>query len=224
MLSGSCWWLGLKGMLLGMAVVGWWSGAEPPGLLNRVSLPPGLSLVLALLLVDLSEYVIHLAYHSVPVLWRLHRVHHSDPQVDLTTTLRQHPVTVLVDVPARLLLWAALGMPLEAVLIYQPVAWAVHLFSHVNAQLPASLEIWLRRTLVTPGFHILHHSRRQSETDSNYGSVLPWWDYLFGTARIPDANACPAPAVGVEEFLDERELWLHRILLQPWRRTRKETA
>lgn len=103
-LSGSCWWLGVKTMLLGMVVVGWWSDAELTGLLNRVPLPPGLSLVSALLLVDLSEYVIHRAYHSVPVLWRLHRVHHSDPQVDLTTALRQHPLTVLVDVPARLLL------------------------------------------------------------------------------------------------------------------------
>jgi sterol desaturase/sphingolipid hydroxylase (fatty acid hydroxylase superfamily) len=218
------WWLGRETLLLGAAASAFWLGAEPPGLLTWMPLPAFIALPIALLLMDWVEYAIHWAYHHNPLLWRLHRLHHSDPHVDLTTTLRQHPLVVFVDVPARPLIWTALGIPPLAVLIYQSVSLAVHLFSHVNWQLPAAVEKRLRRILVTPDFHVVHHSPERIETDSNYGSVLPWWDYLFGTAQLRDAAHCRALAPGLEEFRDEGDLWLHRLLLQPWSSGRTPTG
>jgi sterol desaturase/sphingolipid hydroxylase (fatty acid hydroxylase superfamily) len=223
-LSAGFWWLSREAMLLGAAATALWLSPEPPGLLSLAPLPAFIALPAALLLIDLVEYAIHWAYHHHPVLWRLHRLHHSDPRVDLSTTLRQHPLVVLVDVPVRLLLWTALGIPPLAVLIYQPVSLAMHLFSHVNWQLPAVVEKRLRRILVTPDFHVVHHSPERIETDSNYGSVLPWWDHLFGTAQPREAAYCRALAPGLEEFRGEGDLWLHRLLLQPWSSGRTPTG
>lgn len=215
-LTAGFWWLSRETMLMGAAATALWLGSEPPGLLSLSPLPAVVTLVIALLLLDLVEYAIHWAYHHNSLLWRLHRVHHSDPRVDLSTTLRQHPLVALVDVPARLSIWTALGISPLAVLLYQPLSLGVHLFSHVNWQLPAAWEIRLRHVLVTPDFHVVHHSPTRAETDSNYGSVLPWWDYMFGTARLRDAAGCRALEPGLDEFRDHGELWLHRLLLQPW--------
>lgn len=218
LLALSSWWLGRRVLLLATAGMVWWLGSGPRGLLALIPLPAVVSLCLSLLAIDLFEYLLHRLYHRVPLLWRLHRVHHSDTRVDVTTALRQHPLGALVDVPLQLGIWFLLGIAPLAVLLYQFIALAVHLFSHANWQLPAAIERRLRGWLVTPDFHVVHHSRERIETDSNYGSVLPWWDHLFGTAQIRDAAACRSLVLGLEAFRDDREVWLHRLLLQPLRK------
>ena len=217
LLALTSWWLGREAMLLAAAGAAWWLGLEPVGVLTLFPLPPFAVLGLSLLAIDLVEYLLHRLYHRVPLLWRLHRVHHSDTRVDSTTTLRQHPLGILVDVPLRLAAWLLLGVAPQAVLLYQFIALAVHLFSHANWQLPAAIERRLRWWLVTPDFHVVHHSRERIETDSNYGSVLPWWDHLFGTAQLRDAVACRSLVLGLETFRDDREVWLDRLLVQPVR-------
>lgn len=217
LLALGSWWFGRAVLLLASVGMVWWLGSEPRGLLAWLPLPAPAVLGLSLLAIDLFEYLLHRLYHRVPLLWRLHRVHHSDTRVDVTTTLRQHPLSALVDVPLRLGAWWLLGVAPQAVLLYQLIALAVHLFSHVNWQLPAAIECRLRWWLVTPDFHVVHHSRERIETDSNYGSVLPWWDHLFGTAQLHDAVACRSLVLGLEIFRDDREVWLDRLLVQPVR-------
>lgn len=216
LLGLSFWWVSREALLLAAAGTVLWSGIEPPGVLARIPLPPLLALGVALLVIDLCEYLLHRLYHRVPLLWRLHRVHHSDTRVDVTTTLRQHPLGALVDVPLQLGIWFLLGVAPLAVLLYQFIALAVHLFSHANWQLPATIERRLRGWLVTPDFHVVHHSRERIETDSNYGSVLPWWDHLFATAQVRDAAACRSLVLGLDEFRADRDLWLPRLLGQPF--------
>lgn len=211
-------WSGRLLMLSAAAGVNWLLGTEPIGLLTLAPLPLPVALGLSVLLIDLTEYLLHRVYHRVPLFWRLHLVHHSDTRVDITTALRSHPLMGLVSVPARLTVWLVLGVHPVAVVFYQLLSLGAHLFSHANWQLPPALERRLRRVLVTPDFHAVHHSSQRSETDSNYSVVLSCWDYLLGTAQVRDAAACHALVLGLEEFRDERELWLHRLLLQPWRR------
>ncbi len=216
LLALSSWWFGREVLLLATAGMVWWLGSAPRGLLALVPLPTVISLCLSLLAIDLFEYLLHRLSHRVPLLWRLHRVHHSDTRVDVTTTLRQHPLGALVDVPLQLGIWFLLGVAPLAVLLYQFIALAVHLFSHANWQLPATIERRLRGWLVTPDFHVVHHSRERIETDSNYGSVLPWWDYLFATAQVRDAAVCRSLVLGLDEFRADRDLWLPRLLAQPF--------
>lgn len=218
LLGLSFWWLSREAMRLAAAGTVSWSGIKPPALLTLVPLPPLVALGVWLLAIDLFEYLLHRLYHRVPLLWRLHRVHHSDTRVDVTTTLRQHPLGALVDVPLRLSAWWLLGIAPLAVLLYQFIALAVHLFHHTNWQLPAPIERRLRWWLVTPDFHVVHHSRERIETDSNYGSVLPWWDYLFATVQVRDAAACRSLVLGLDEFRADRDLWLPRLLGQPFQR------
>jgi sterol desaturase/sphingolipid hydroxylase (fatty acid hydroxylase superfamily) len=151
------------------------------GLLNREFLPVWLRYALAILLVDLSRYAHHYLYHAVPLLWRVHRVHHSDPDYDWSRGLRFHPLEVLLSQGSDLLAIALLAPPVLAVLALEALEAALNLFQHANVALPAWIESPLRLFLITPDMHRIHHSDAIAEQNTNYGITFPWWDRLFGT-------------------------------------------
>ena len=154
------------------------------GLLNQLALPGWAAVLLGVLLLDLAIYFQHVLLHAVPVLARLHAVHHADPDFDLTTGIRFHPLEILLSALVKFAAVVALGAPVLAVLVFEVLLNATAMFNHANVALPAWLEPWVRRVLVTPDMHRIHHSVIESERNSNYGFCLSLWDRLLGTYTI----------------------------------------
>jgi len=162
-------------------------------------------------------YAQHVVSHAVPALWRLHRMHHSDLILDVTTGVRFHPVEILGSMLIKLAAVVALGAPALAVLIFEVVLNAAAMFNHGNIRLGLRLDRALRLVLVTPDMHQVHHSTVPRETNSNYGFCLPWWDRLFGTYRRQPEGGLDAMTIGLTAFRDPRELRLDQMLIQPLR-------
>ena len=161
-----------------------WTDAAGFGLLRVLELPLWLQIVVAVLLFDLWMYAWHRANHRIGFLWRFHRMHHSDPALDASTGVRFHPGELILSSIARLAVLPLLGMSLWHLAVYEAILLPVILFHHSNVRFPRWLDLGLLRLIVTPAMHRVHHSRWQPETDSNYGSVFPWWDRVFGSFRL----------------------------------------
>ena len=200
---------------VGLAVV---ADANGWGLLNLVAVPDWLAILVAIILFDLIIYAQHRLFHAVPMLWRLHRMHHADLEFDVTTGVRFHPVEILLSMLIKLGAVAVLGAPALGVMIFEILLNATSLFNHSNIRLPAAVDGGLRRIVVTPDMHRVHHSIVARETDSNFGFNLPWWDRLFGTYRAQPAAGHAKMTIGLARFRDPSELRLDRMLLQPLRR------
>lgn len=194
-----------------------WAQESGWGLFNLLGAPLWLTVPLSILLLDLAIYGQHVLFHKVPVLWRLHRVHHADLEFDVTTGLRFHPGEIVLSMLIKLALVAALGAPALAVLLFEVLLNATSMFNHSNIRLPLGLDRALRLIVVTPDMHRVHHSVLRHETDSNYGFNLPWWDRLFGTYRAQPEAGHEAMTIGIGQFRTARDLWLDRMLLQPFR-------
>ncbi len=187
------------------------------GLLNQISIPGWIATILAVLALDLAIYLQHVLFHAVPALWRLHRVHHADLEFDVTTGVRFHPLEILISMAIKLLLILALGPPAIAVLIFEVLLNGTSLFNHSNLRLPFRLDALLRLIIVTPDMHRVHHSILPSETNSNFGFNLPWWDWLLGTYLAQPSAGHVGMTIGIEQFRTKRDLWIDRLLLQPFR-------
>jgi sterol desaturase/sphingolipid hydroxylase (fatty acid hydroxylase superfamily) len=187
------------------------------GLLNALAAPWWAGVPLAVAALDLAIYFQHVTFHAVPALWRLHRVHHSDLDVDLTTGTRFHPIEILISTAVKCAAVAAIGAPAAAVLAFEVALNATAIFNHANARLPAALDRCLRWLVVTPDMHRLHHSVVYNESSSNFGFNLPWWDRLFGTYRAQPAAGHRRMALGVDAFRTPADLRLDRLLVQPFR-------
>ena len=186
------------------------------GLFNNLALPSLLILVLSVVIMDFAIYLQHVLVHAVPVLWRLHRMHHTDLDYDVTTGARFHPVEIVISMGLKLMVVGALGAPVLAVLIFEVILNATAMFNHANVRLPAGLDRWLRLIVVTPDMHRVHHSVIPKETNSNFGFNLPWWDRLFGT-YIPQPRAGhEGMTIGIEQFREGRDQRLDRMLIQPF--------
>lgn len=194
-----------------VAHVGGW------GLLPALNAPFWLALIIAVVVLDLAIYLQHVLFHAVPVLWRLHRMHHADLEIDVTTGARFHPIEILLSMAIKLGVVAALGAPAVAVLIFEVLLNATSMFNHGNVRVPQRLDRVLRWLVVTPDMHRVHHSILARETNSNFGFNLPWWDRMFGTYRARPQAGHEAMTIGIEQFRDPRELRLDRMLLQPFR-------
>src|SRR5262245_44619082 len=168
----------LPGSALAMASI---AAAEGWGLFNRIDVPGWFAVLAGLVLLDLVIYLQHVLFHSVPALSRLHAVHHADPDFDLTTGIRFHPIEILISALIKIAAVAALGTPFLAVLAFEILLNATAMFNHANVSLPGWLEPAARRVLVTPDMHRVHHSVIESERNSNYGFCLSIWDRLLGT-------------------------------------------
>lgn len=184
-------------------------------LFNNLDAPAWVTIIVSILLLDLAIYLQHEMFHAVPALWRLHRMHHSDLDFDATTGLRFHPVEILISMGIKLAVVAALGPPAVAVLIFEVLLNATALFNHANIDLPRPVDRVLRLIVVTPDMHRVHHSVHPSETNSNFGFNLPWWDRLLGTYRAQPRDGHEGMAIGIEQFRTRRDLWLDRMLIQP---------
>jgi sterol desaturase/sphingolipid hydroxylase (fatty acid hydroxylase superfamily) len=173
--------LGFAGATAGVAA---WAEARGFGLLHRVSWPLWAELPLALLLFDLWMYLWHRANHAIPFLWRFHRMHHTDPEMDVTTALRFHCGEIALSSMLRLAVIPLLGLELWQVILYEIVLLPVIAFHHSNVALPEKWDRLLRAMIVSPNMHRVHHSDWQPETDSNFASVFSWWDRLWRTFRL----------------------------------------
>ena len=199
-----------------------WAQQHAFGLLHALDWPHALNILLALLLLDLAIYAQHLLMHHVPLLWRLHSMHHSDTEIDVSTGLRFHPLEILLSMALKMALVAAIGAPVLAVLIFEILLNATSLFNHANLRLPAGLDRVLRLVVVTPDMHRVHHSWHRDETNSNFGFNLPWWDRLFGTYTAQPRDGHLGMSIGLHDFRHDSEQSLPALLLQPWRTPRNK--
>jgi sterol desaturase/sphingolipid hydroxylase (fatty acid hydroxylase superfamily) len=197
---------------VGLAVA---AEAQGWGLFNVFEAPAGIAFVTSVLTLDLAIYLQHVMFHAVPALWRLHRMHHADLEFDVSTGLRFHPVEILLSMGIKLAVVAALGPPAVAVLVFEVILNATSMFNHSNIRIPARIDQFLRLFVVTPDMHRVHHSIHPSETNSNFGFNLPWWDRLLGTYRPQPREGHEAMTIGIEQFRTRRDLWLDRMLIQP---------
>ena len=187
------------------------------GLFNMIEAPTWLAIIASIVILDFAIYLQHVLFHAVPALWRLHRMHHADQAIDVTTGLRFHPIEILLSMVIKLAVVAALGPPAVAVLIFEVLLNATAMFNHSNIRLPEGVDRVLRLFVVTPDMHRVHHSVIQKETDSKYGFNLPWWDRLLGTYIAQPSKGHEGMTIGFEQFRRVREQWLDKMLTQPFR-------
>jgi sterol desaturase/sphingolipid hydroxylase (fatty acid hydroxylase superfamily) len=186
-------------------------------------LHPLLAGVIAFLVLDLAGYWLHRAYHRSSVLWRLHRVHHCDLELDYSTTFRHHPGEVVVSFFVIYLVMATLDLAPSQVIPYVIAVKAAQLLAHANIRLNPRTESVINLLFVTPGTHQFHHSRLQPQTDSNFGEVLTVWDRLFGTYTCPRRSPEPE-AFGLDEFAEARHQQLGALLTLPLQSFRKKSS
>jgi sterol desaturase/sphingolipid hydroxylase (fatty acid hydroxylase superfamily) len=164
---------------------------------------------------DLAIYLQHVMFHAVPLLWRLHMVHHADLDFDATTGVRFHPVEIVLSAAIKLGAVMLLGASAVAVLLFEVLLNATSIFNHGNVRLPHWLDRTLRLVVVTPEMHRVHHSTLRHETNSNFGFNLPWWDYLFGTYCAEPAAGHEGMTIGLTQFRDPRVCRLDWMLALP---------
>ncbi|GGJ33423.1 sterol desaturase family protein [Neoroseomonas lacus] len=199
----------------GVVGVAIWAQGRGIGLFPALDVPAWAAGAMSVVLLDLLVYVQHRVFHAVPVLWRLHRVHHADPELDASSGLRFHPVEILLSLGIKAVAVVALGAPPEAVLLFEVLLNATALFNHANLALPAWLDRALRQVLVTPDMHRIHHSEIRAETDSDFGFCLSCWDRIFGTYVAEPAKGQLGMVIGVEGLRADAQQRLDRLLIQP---------
>lgn len=188
------------------------------GLFNLYELPLLASVVLSVILLDMVIYFQHVMVHAVPILWRLHRVHHADPDYDVTTGARFHPLEIILSMLIKFVTIIVLGPPVVAVIIFEVMLNATAMFNHGNVRIPPAIDRVLRWLVVTPDMHRVHHSIEDDEANSNFGFSLPWWDRLFGTYRDQPRKGHEAMTIGIHNYRSPKEVsWLPGILWLPFR-------
>jgi len=190
------------GMAVFAAEQGW-------GLFNYIDAPFWLAVICSVVIMDFFIWLQHVMVHAVPVLWRLHRVHHADMDFDVTTGARFHTLEILLSMLIKFAVIILLGPPLVAVLIFEVVLNATSMFNHGNVRLPVTLDRILRLVVVTPDMHRVHHSVEDDETNSNFGFNLPWWDRLFGTYRAQPRGGHEGMTIGIRTFREDK--WCSRL-------------
>ena len=188
------------------------------GLFPALGVPFWLAAIAAFVILDFAVWLEHVVSHRWPILWRLHRMHHSDQGFDLTTALRFHPLEIVLSMVWKAAIIIALGAPVAAVLVFEIVLNGMAMFNHANARLPARLDGLLRRFVVTPDMHRVHHSVVRSETDSNFGFNLSVWDRLFGTYVAQPEAGHDKMTIGLPAYRTPQTADLGWALLLPFRK------
>ena len=188
------------------------------GLFNHFQIPFAVAVVVSVVAMDFIIYLQHVLVHAVPVLWRLHRVHHADLDYDVTTGARFHPIEIIISMLIKFSTIVVLGPPVVAVVIFEVVLNAMAMFNHGNVRLPLGLDRVLRLFVVTPDMHRVHHSVEDDEANSNFGFNLSLWDRLFGTYRDQPRAGHEAMTIGIHKFRTPKEVaWLPGILSLPFK-------
>ena len=200
-------------MAVGLAIM---AEEENWGLLNNIAINSYVKLFLAVLILDLIIYLQHVMFHTVPWLWRLHRMHHTDLDFDVTTGSRFHPIEIILSMIIKMLIVAALGAPPVAVVIFEVLLNATAMFNHGNIRIHINADRILRLLVVTPDMHRVHHSVKPDETNSNYGFNFPWWDRLLGTYKAQPEDNHLKMTIGLNQFRESRYLRFHWLLIQPF--------
>ena len=172
--------------------------------------------VCSVVFLDLAIYLQHVMFHAVPAFWRLHRMHHSDLDFDVTTGLRFHPIEIILSMGIKFAVILLIGAPPIAVLVFEVLLNAMAMFNHGNIYLPAKVDKYLRWLIVTPDMHRVHHSIRAEETNSNFGFNLSWWDQLLGTYRGFPQDGHETMTIGIKSFRKPFYSKLHWLLIQPF--------
>jgi sterol desaturase/sphingolipid hydroxylase (fatty acid hydroxylase superfamily) len=186
------------------------------GLFNQVDAPSWLAVVVSFVALDFVIYLQHRVFHAVPLFWRLHMVHHADPDIDASTGVRFHPFEIVLSMAIKFAAIALLGAPALAVVLFEIVLNATSVFSHANWRLPLGLDRALRMVLVTPDMHRVHHSVKRYETDSNFGFNFSVWDRLCGSYRPQPEAGHETMTIGLSQFQDQRRQGLVWMLLLPF--------
>ena len=184
--------------------------------MNVVVLPAWIVAIITFVALDLVIFCQHILFHRVPLLWRLHRAHHADMEFDVTTGLRFHPGEAVISLLVKMLAVLTLGVPPLVVLCFEVVLNATSMFNHGNVRLPLSTDALLRKFLVTPDMHRVHHSTEVFEMNSNFGFNFSFWDRLFRTYRAQPTGGHIAMRLGIDEFRAATDQTLGRLLRQPW--------
>ena len=188
------------------------------GIFNHFSFPFWPAVLLSVVAMDFIIYLQHVLVHAVPALWRLHQVHHADPDYDVTTGARFHPIEIILSMLIKFATIVVLGPPVVAVLIFEVVLNAMAMFNHGNVRLPSALDRVLRTLLVTPDMHRVHHSVEYDEANSNFGFNLSLWDRLFGTYRAQPRAGHAGMTIGIRHSRNPREVsHFDGMLLLPFR-------
>ena len=198
---------------VGMALL---AGERGWGFVNYLHLSETVSIVVSVLILDLVIYLQHVLFHAIPVLWRLHMVHHADIDFDVTTGFRFHPVEIVLSMVIKLSAVILLGPPVVAVLVFEILLNATAMFNHGNVRIPLAVDRLLRLFVVTPDMHRVHHSVKPFETNSNFGFNLPWWDRLLGTYRDQPEDGHKAMIIGLSQFQENLKQTLPWLLALPF--------
>lgn len=187
------------------------------GLFNYYDVPFWLAVVAAVIIMDFVIYLQHVMVHSIPVLWRLHRVHHADLDYDVTTGARFHPIEIILSMLIKFATILLLGPSIVAVIIFEIMLNATAMFNHGNVGLPKMLDKVVRWFLVTPDMHRVHHSTEDDEANSNFGFSLTWWDRLLGTYREEPRGGQIGMTIGINKFREPKQVaWLPGMLALPF--------
>ena len=184
------------------------------GILNNIDLPYYISVILSIIILDLIIYWQHRLFHFIPILWRLHRMHHTDLDFDVTTGIRFHPIEIVLSTIIKGVVVMILGVPVLSVFIFQMILTCTSMFTHGNVQLPQKVDKILRLVIVTPNMHRIHHSVISDETNSNFGFNISVWDKLFSTYK--DQSKDKEIKIGLNIFRKKEDLHLHKLLIQPF--------
>jgi len=201
---------------VGAALIARSAEAGGAGFLNRTGLPLPAEWVISLILLDLLIYLQHLMFHAVPLLWQLHKTHHADSDLNVTTAVRFHPVEILLSLLIKGGAVYVLGAPAGAVVLFEILLNGCSLFNHANMFIPFRADRLIRLVLVTPDMHRIHHSVRIRETDSNFGFCLTWWDRLLGTYRSDPAAPQESMTLGISCYRKKEERSAVKSLLMPF--------
>lgn len=186
------------------------------GLLQVVNLPLWLTVLIAIVVLDFTIWAQHVMFHAIPTLWRLHRMHHADLDIDVTTGLRFHPLEILLSFGIKATVIVALGVPAVAVLLFEIILSSLAMFNHSNVRMPLAVDRVLRLLIVTPDFHRVHHSWYPHETNSNFGFNLSLWDRIMGTYRAQPDDGHDGMTIGINQFRDPKWERLDKMLIQPF--------
>jgi len=188
---------------------------EGIGLFNLWQLPSALSIILSIIILDAVIYWQHRLSHVIPLLWRLHRLHHTDIEYDTTTALRFHPLEIVLSYFIKYSIVLLIGAPVVALILFEIILNASAIFNHANLKLPLKIDRILRLFIVTPDMHRIHHSVHRYETDSNYGFNIPLWDRIFGSYIAQPQDGHTTMEIGITRFRSKKSQKLPALLLQP---------